>query len=217
MASPIGRAAIRLLAAGLLLALGACAINRPTVTQLAGDPALFMLAHPLRYGTNDGKYEIVVPEGFITDLASIPRYLWWWQAPHEAAMAPAIIHDYLYWLQPCTKEEADAVLYLALLEVGVEKRDARAVYFGVRTAAAQRAWEENRSAREGGESRFLTERYARVVQDSGIDARASLASIEKAAAAEGALYQPAAGPAVKRACEAAMRQFDAKRFFGIPG
>lgn len=196
--------------------LASCAINRPTVTQLTPDPALFMLAHPLRYRPNKVQYEIVVPEGFITDLASIPRYLWWWQAPHEAAMAPAIIHDYLYWLQPCTKDEADAVLYLALVEVGMDKHDARAVYFGVRTAAAQRAWDENRSAREAGESRFLKESYARFLQDSEINGRTSLASVQKEAAVQHALYEPAASAGAKRACEAAMREFAATSSFGIP-
>jgi len=83
---------------GLLvfLLLASCSVTRPTVTQLIPDPPLFMLAHPLRFSTDDNKHVIVVPKGFITDLASIPSAFWWWESPHESTMAPAIIHDYLY-------------------------------------------------------------------------------------------------------------------------
>ena len=38
---------------------------------------------------------ITVPEGFITDLASVPRPMWWAIAPFDVARA-AIIHDLLY-------------------------------------------------------------------------------------------------------------------------
>ena len=38
---------------------------------------------------------ITVPTGFVTDLASVPRALWWLIAPFDVARA-AIIHDLLY-------------------------------------------------------------------------------------------------------------------------
>jgi|TARA_B110000444_G_scaffold248489_1_gene272423 hypothetical protein len=38
---------------------------------------------------------ITVPTGFITDLASVPRAMWWAIAPFDVARA-AIIHDLLY-------------------------------------------------------------------------------------------------------------------------
>ena len=38
---------------------------------------------------------IKVPTGFVTDLASVPRALWWAIAPFDVARA-AIIHDFLY-------------------------------------------------------------------------------------------------------------------------
>lgn len=39
---------------------------------------------------------IQVPEGFKTDLASVPRACWWLIAPWDIARA-AIVHDFLYW------------------------------------------------------------------------------------------------------------------------
>ena len=38
---------------------------------------------------------ITVPTGFVTDLASVPRAMWWAIAPFDVARA-AIIHDILY-------------------------------------------------------------------------------------------------------------------------
>ena len=39
--------------------------------------------------------KITVPTGFVTDLASVPRAMWWLIAPFDVARA-AIIHDLLY-------------------------------------------------------------------------------------------------------------------------
>jgi hypothetical protein len=203
---------VRVLILLVALALASCAINRPTVTQLAPEPALFMVAHPLRYATNDGRHEIVVPVGFITDLASIPRGLWWWQAPHEGTMAPAIIHDYLYWEQSCTKDEADAVMYLAMLETGLGSFNANRVYDGIRTKPAQDAWDNNRAARERGESRFLTEAYAKAIQDSQVDPKATLVSLQADAARRQGLYSPSLPSSrVKAACVAALREFTLRK------
>ena len=41
------------------------------------------------------KKTITVPTGFVTDLASVPRAMWWAIAPFDVARA-AIIHDLLY-------------------------------------------------------------------------------------------------------------------------
>ena len=38
---------------------------------------------------------VTVPQGFVTDLASVPRAMWWLIAPFDVARA-AIIHDLLY-------------------------------------------------------------------------------------------------------------------------
>jgi len=40
--------------------------------------------------------KITVPKGFKTDLASVPRGIWWFIAPFDVARA-GVVHDYLYW------------------------------------------------------------------------------------------------------------------------
>lgn len=78
--------------------------------------------------------EYVIPKGFETDLASIPRLLWPIFAPHYAGfVAPAILHDYLYSLNGAiSRRFADEVLYSALIAENVTKFTAYKFYLGVR-------------------------------------------------------------------------------------
>lgn len=41
-------------------------------------------------------WTLIVPRGFTSDLASIPRWLWWLIAPFELSLAAALVHDYGY-------------------------------------------------------------------------------------------------------------------------
>jgi len=157
-------------------------ITRPSITQLVANPAIFLTTFPLEFttGPND-KLKIVVPTGFVTDLASIPRIFWWWQSPHEVTMAPAIIHDFLYWQQPCSKEEADAVMYLALLQVGMSKTEAFAVDKGIRTAEALDSWNKNTVARRSGERRFFSDGLTMTLIREPINPKTTLSDIQKVA------------------------------------
>lgn len=45
----------------------------------------------------DGTVEyITIPEGFVTNLASVPRWLWWLIPPHGESAAASALHDYMY-------------------------------------------------------------------------------------------------------------------------
>ncbi len=59
----------------------------------------------------------VIPYGFKTDLASVPRFLWPLYAPTDSdTIAPAILHDYLYSCEAdVSRVEADNMLYSALI------------------------------------------------------------------------------------------------------
>lgn len=39
---------------------------------------------------------VQVPPGYVTDLASVPRWLWWLIAHHELGFAAPLVHDFLY-------------------------------------------------------------------------------------------------------------------------
>lgn len=196
----------------ILFVAGCALMGRPTVTQLTVDPPIFMLAYPLLYAAGDGKERIEVPKGFVTDLASIPRELWWWQAPHEGTMGPAIVHDFLYWEQPCSKNEADAVMFVAMKQVGMSGGSIEGVYLGIRSHRAQEAWDRNQIARAKGEPRFFNEAFVKRLMDGNSDPKATLASIQADAIRLGGTVKPTLATAtIKAACQAVLRDLTAQR------
>jgi hypothetical protein len=69
---------------------------------------------PLLHDGPSGRF--VVPAGFDTDLASIPRALWWLISPGGRHGKAAVLHDYLYRVRPrvsYTGEGFEAVMDLA--------------------------------------------------------------------------------------------------------
>lgn len=47
-------------------------------------------------GSMGSGYWVRVPQQFITDLASVPKFLWSFIPPHGLHLSAAIIHDFLY-------------------------------------------------------------------------------------------------------------------------
>ena len=88
---------------------------------------------------------VTIPNGFITDLASIPKPLWWLLSPsYSGFVYPAIVHDYMY---RCpnhhTRYYADNVFYSALLKEGVSQYVAQRMYFAVRAFGGSHFQNEN--------------------------------------------------------------------------
>jgi len=92
------------------------------------------LTAPLFYLTKADQM-IVVPVGYRTDLASVPR-LAWVIVPRDDPMArrPSVVHDYIYTdlTKRFTKAEADQIFYQALLEQGMHKPLAWLMWCAVR-------------------------------------------------------------------------------------
>lgn len=74
----------------------------------------------------------VIPEGFVTDLASIPFFLKWWYDDDDDLSAAALVHDFLYDRQPCPRREADDIFHALLLMTGVSEIRATLCWTGVR-------------------------------------------------------------------------------------
>ena len=91
------------------------------------------------YITVDGE-QYIIPRGFLTDGASNVRVLWSLCPPMSGLTAePAVLHDWLYSLNctlPLTRKQADQIFYQAMIEAGVSKVRAKAVYYGVRMGGA---------------------------------------------------------------------------------
>lgn len=95
-------------------------------------PDIWRVTSPLVWdsGRDD---RLVVPAGFETDLASIPRLLrnLPFLDPNGVSRRPAVLHDWLYNFGD-DRSKADLLLRDALLVEGAGRTAARAFYWGVR-------------------------------------------------------------------------------------
>lgn len=82
---------------------------------------------------NDEKFGLIgVPEGFITDFASVPRIPIIFDLVGDYGHAAATLHDYLYKHGKLARRDCDNVFYHALRNTGIANWRARAMWLGVR-------------------------------------------------------------------------------------
>ena len=106
-----------------------------------------------RLGTEDGEESIIIPIGFETDFASIPRGLWNIFPPAGPYGKAAVIHDWMYQyrtvLTPtgtrlCDRGEADRALREGMEVLGCGWTTRHVIYTGVRLGG-WRPWRTYRS------------------------------------------------------------------------
>lgn len=114
--------------------------NAP-ILSICDETQMWMLVRPLRYLDRAGE-EIVIPAGFLTDLASIPRAFHWLIPVNGRHRAAAILHDYLFVVQTRRRAETDALFLQAMAESGVSWAQRMAMYAAVR-AGGWPAWRHN--------------------------------------------------------------------------
>jgi len=111
-----------------------------------GDNQFWITVEDMPYVIGSTSERIVVPRGFVTDFASIPQPLWsLGLSPHGQYSRAAVIHDYLYWSQGCTRDQANRLLLVAMKESKVGTFDEFLVYRGV-NIGGEGPW--NANARE---------------------------------------------------------------------
>ena len=135
----------------------------PASAQQAPDPVDFrpfsdgrhwIVKQPLTYRVGVSQDSITVPVGFVTDLASIPPALQSLIQQNGPYLLPAVVHDYLYWKQTCTRAQSDQLLLLAMVENKVSKVHRTAIYDAVR-AAGGFAWDDNAHERAAHKIRII--------------------------------------------------------------
>jgi hypothetical protein len=100
----------------------------------------FKLLNPIVYA--DSKYtptsttQIVVPAGFVTDLATIPRLFWSIMPPDGEYAKAAIIHDFLYTNNTFERYRCDQILEEAMEITGVDLWKRKVIYAAVRLFGA---------------------------------------------------------------------------------
>jgi len=97
---------------------------------------------------------ISVPRGFVTDYASIPSKFWSVYPRDGDYVWPAVVHDYLYWMQTTSREDADLVFKQAMLAFKVSQADVFVIY-NIVAAAGGWAWDRNAKLKQAGEKRVL--------------------------------------------------------------
>ena len=145
------------------------ATNTPRLQLFQGDGTNFMLVDPLFYEIKRTGKTITVPAGFVTDFASVPWYARSLISVLGRHSIPAIVHDYLYWEQRCTRDQADAILREAMNEYSSSWRDQIAVDYAVKYGA-QGAWDQNEADRKKGYIRVLTGGYQNIPLNMDWDA-----------------------------------------------
>jgi hypothetical protein len=128
-----------------------------TVTPFA-DSRHFIVARDTVFRVAGSDQPIVVPAGFVTDFASVPRALWAGLSPHGQYSRAAVLHDFLYWTQACTRAQADRLFLLMMKQSGVAPADRLAIYRATR-AAGEGGWLRNHADRTSGFVRIIPDGY----------------------------------------------------------
>jgi len=105
-------------------------------------------------GSSKDLKKVEVPAGFITDFASVPKIFWSVLPRDGVYVYPAIIHDYMYWMQDTVREVADDTLREGMQDFKVDTVSINAIYWGVR-AGGGAAWAGNAKLKESGEKRVI--------------------------------------------------------------
>ena len=123
---------------------------------------LYMLIEPYEYRWQHGinSYKLVIPRGFETDIASVPRWVWslFGILPDGLHRAAAVLHDFLYrynkphgerltgyyfkldafglWQDishyPWSRKQCDRLFMRVMREAGTVKWKRRAMFWAVR-------------------------------------------------------------------------------------
>ena len=108
-----------------------------------------------------GVIRVDVPKGFVTDLASVPNYLWPILNRTGRHGNAAIYHDWLYWQQNdasvdtgVTREVADRVFDRAMHDMGVDVATRNLIWAGVRIFGGS-YWDNNAAEKAAGGKRVL--------------------------------------------------------------
>lgn len=75
---------------------------------------------------------IEVPAFYVTDLASIPKCLWWFLPPHWDYVQAAVLHDYLNSHHKFPFKQTSDIFLEAMLVLKIPKWQAYTLYYGVK-------------------------------------------------------------------------------------
>lgn len=142
----------------MVLFVAACATQRPPTLTPFGDGEYWVLGNDLIFNIRDTGQRIVVPRGFVTDFASVPRVFWTFFPKHGEYTRAAIVHDFLYWEQKCSRDQADELFDIVMEDSEVDSTTRFSIYAAVRVWGGD-AWDDNTEAKQQGYVRRIPEHY----------------------------------------------------------
>lgn len=103
--------------------------------------------HGVKVGV--GRRDVVVPRGYISDLASIPRIARGLLPALGVYSYAAILHDFLYEFAPdgVTRREADDAFRSVMRKTGVKRSTRNIIYWAV-SIGGKSGWENYRKNRQ---------------------------------------------------------------------
>jgi len=119
------------------------------------DGEYWYLREDLLWDSKTGE-EYVVPNGFVTDFASIPRPLWSILPRWARYGNAAVVHDFSYWFQKHDRKTADLAMVEGMKDLGVGALARNSIYLFLRIFGGF-AWRGNRKKREAGTIRVISE------------------------------------------------------------
>lgn len=167
-------------------------ITNPPHRAFQADGNIFAYLEPMPYKIIRTNQIVPIPAGFVTDFASVPlaaQSVLPQLGPHSM---PAVLHDFLYWDQSCTREQADLLFYEAMTEYGVSSWRRSIAYWAVHWRGAA-AWNGNAAERKAGQPKIIPAKYL------DIPANAHWYEYRAYLVKEGVKADPAPDPAVRPA------------------
>jgi hypothetical protein len=122
------------------------------VTEI-DDKIFAIYDHPFRYQSDLVKEVIIVPVGFYTDFASVPRLGIIYAMLGDRAHEPAVVHDWLYYAGITTREMADNILLEAMGVMDLPWWQKLPIYYGVRVGGWV-AWNTHRKNHDGEPTKY---------------------------------------------------------------
>ena len=101
-----------------------------------GGRSLWQLVNPLVFESDVVKDSVHVPEGFLTDFASVPRLPFVYLLMADTGHPAAVVHDYLYRTGAYPRHVCDLVFHEALAAVGVSFWRRKLMHAAVRVGGA---------------------------------------------------------------------------------
>lgn len=115
------------------------ALSAPELAGVEAERQLYELQGAFRY-RSPAFGDVVVPAGYVTDFASVPRPVWSYLSPEDPVILfPSLVHDYLYTQRgdlggraALDRRQCDVVLREAMLSCGARPTQAWVVFAAVR-------------------------------------------------------------------------------------